>query len=101
MMRTGVLFITRSSFMANSLNSRLARVLNELLLILLRPGAHAVEDGVDPLSVILSTRVSILPPNPQRLLRRAIGDREQNGFLRRMVRVALPRRHHEHVVDAP
>src|SRR5216683_2769996 len=47
------------------------------------------------------TRARILAPNPERFLRGAVGDREQHRLLRRVVRVVLPRRHHEHVPRAP
>src|SRR5215467_15765643 len=46
-------------------------------------------------------RAGVLAPDTERFLRRAVGDREQHGFLPRPVGVMLPRRHHEHVVGAP
>src|SRR5438046_218417 len=46
-------------------------------------------------------RRSILAPDSERFLRRAIGDREQHRFLPHPMGVMLPRRHHEHVVRAP
>src|SRR5258708_31506510 len=46
-------------------------------------------------------RASILAPDSERFLRRAIGDREQHRSLPRPMGVMLPRRHHEHVVRAP
>ena len=41
-------------------------------------------------------------PDAERFLRRPVGNREQHGVLAAdVVRIALPWRHHEHVVDAP
>src|ERR1700722_18395526 len=42
-----------------------------------------------------------LAPDAEGFLRRAVGNREQHRLLRRMVGVALPRRHHENVVRHP
>ena len=42
-----------------------------------------------------------LAPDAERFLHRTVGDREQHGLLGGMVLIAFPRRHHEHVVDAP
>src|ERR1700722_8050973 len=42
-----------------------------------------------------------LAPDAERFLRRTIGDREQHRLLRRVVGVALPRRHDEDVVLGP
>src|SRR5262252_11053620 len=48
------------------------------------------------------TRGSIpLAPDAERLLRGPVGDRKQHRLLRGVVRIALPRRHHEHVLRAP
>ncbi len=48
-------------------------------------------------------RKELLPfaPDAERFLRRAVGNREQHRLLRRMVGIALPRRHHENVVAGP
>src|SRR5688572_22954872 len=46
-------------------------------------------------------RPRILAPDAERFLRGTVGDREQHRLLRGIVRVLLPRRHHEHVPRAP
>src|SRR5439155_21178690 len=51
--------------------------------------------------LVASVWVIVLAPDTERSLRRLIGDREQHRLLRRLMRIALPGRHHEHVVGAP
>src|SRR5262249_25285129 len=46
-------------------------------------------------------RAGVLAPDSKRFLRRAVGDREQHGFLPGPMRGMLPRRHREPVVGAP
>src|SRR3954454_8189478 len=46
-------------------------------------------------------RVLVLTPDAERLLRGTVGDRKQHRLLRRAMRIALPGRHHEHVVGSP
>src|SRR5712691_2091519 len=48
-----------------------------------------------------SVRAGVLAPDAERLLRGSVGDREQHRILRGVVRVLLPRRHHEHVPRTP
>src|SRR5215831_7748375 len=46
-------------------------------------------------------RRRVLAPDAERLLRGAVGDREQHRLLLGIVGVALPRRHYEHVPGTP
>src|SRR6476620_2406446 len=48
-----------------------------------------------------SVRLAILAPDAERLLRRAVGDREQHRLLAHLVRIALPGRHDKDIIDAP
>src|SRR5581483_9673217 len=42
-----------------------------------------------------------LAPDPERFLRRAVGDRKQHSLFTGLMRIALPGRHHEDLVDTP
>jgi hypothetical protein len=46
-------------------------------------------------------QAGVLSPDPERLLGRTVGDREQYRLFFGGVAVGLPRRHHEHVVRPP
>src|SRR5262245_64657433 len=60
-----------------------------------------VSDAAKSAPAVESSRLSILAPDAERFLRRPVGDREQNRVLGGMVRITLPRRHHEDVVRPP
>ena len=60
-------------------------------------GRFQLERRID----VSSSGASVLAPDAERFLRRAVGNREQHRLLAGGVRVVLPRRHDEHVVRAP